>query len=82
MFLSLLLFKALFNGEYSNLTFPTTPGLYPKSSPVKYSYFKQYSNIHSSNYLDDDEETLPSFLPRLSRILSSSVNVIFKIYKS
>ena len=34
-----LFFKASPNGEYWNLTFSGTFGLYPKSSPVKYSYF-------------------------------------------
>ena len=33
------LFTASPNGEYSNLVCSTTPGLYPKSSSVKYSYF-------------------------------------------
>ena len=27
------------SGEYSSFAFLTTPGLYTKSSPVKYSYF-------------------------------------------
>ena len=31
------LLKPLSNGEYSNLAFSTTPGLYPTSLPVKYS---------------------------------------------
>ena len=39
------LLKTLFNGEYSNLACSTTPGLYPKSSPIKYSDL--------SNSLDD-----------------------------
>ena len=37
LFLALLL-KASPDGEYSSLTFSATPGLYPKSSLVKYSY--------------------------------------------
>ena len=32
------LLKILPNGEYSNLACSTKPDLYPKSSPVKYSY--------------------------------------------
>ena len=45
-----LLFKALINGEYSNLACSTTPGLYlgTKSLPVKHSYL--------SNSLDDNAE--------------------------
>ena len=34
-----LFFKAFPDGKYWNLTFSSTFGLYPKSSPVKYSYF-------------------------------------------
>ena len=51
-FLSFLnpLFKALSNGEYPNLAFSTTAGLYSKFSPVKYSYFS-----HSP---DDNAELL------------------------
>ena len=41
-----VLLKTLLNGKYSNLAFSTTPGLYAKYSPVKYSYF--------SNSLDDN----------------------------
>ena len=47
-------FKAPPNGEYSNSTFSTTPGLYPKYSPVKYSCL--------SNYLDDNAEILAASL--------------------
>ena len=32
-------------GEYSNLACSTTPGLYPKSSPVKYSYLDDNAEI-------------------------------------
>ena len=38
------------NGEYSNVGLSTTPGLYPKSSPVKYSYL--------CSSLDDNAEIL------------------------
>ena len=48
--LSALLIKSSPNGEYSNLAFSTTLGLYLKSSPVKYSYL--------SNSLDDNAEIL------------------------
>ena len=44
------LLKTLPNGEYSNLARSTTPVLYPKSSPVKYSYLW--------NSLDDNAEIL------------------------
>ena len=37
--------KTLSNVEYLNLACSTTPGLYPKSSAIKYSYL--------SNSLDD-----------------------------
>ena len=38
-FLPLVLFvKTIPNGEYSSLRFSNTFGLYPNSSPVKYSY--------------------------------------------
>ena len=49
-FSSNCLLKTLPNGENSNLTFSTTPGLYPKSLPVKYSYF--------SNSPDDNADIL------------------------
>ena len=45
-----LLFRASPTGEYSNLACSTTPGLYPKSSSVKYSYL--------FNCLDDNAEGL------------------------
>ena len=54
-----LLFKASPNGEFSNLTFSTTPGLYPKSAPVKYSYL--------SNSLDNEAEILAAFLSKSYR---------------
>ena len=41
-------FKASPNGEYSNLTFLTTPGLFPNFSSAK------HSNLPS--YLDDNAE--------------------------
>ena len=41
-------------GEYSNLACSTTPGLYPKSSPVKYSYL--------SSSLDDNAEIVAASL--------------------
>ena len=47
------LLKASPKGEYSNLTFSTIPGLYPKSSTVKYSYL--------SNSLDDNADNLACF---------------------
>ena len=50
------LFKASPNGEHSNLTFSTTPGLYPKSSPAEYSYL--------SNSLDDKTEILAASLSK------------------
>ena len=55
-FSSKALLKTLPNGEYSNLAFSTTPGLYPKSSPVKYSYF--------SNSPDDNTEILAASLSK------------------
>ena len=74
-FFCLLYLKTLPNGEYSNLACSTTPGLCPKSSPVRYSYL--------SNSLDDNVEMLAALLSKsywawfvliLSlRILSSSV---------
>ena len=42
------------NGEYSNLARSVTPGFYPKSWPVKYSYL--------SNYLDGNAEILAASL--------------------
>ena len=54
-----LLFKASPNGEFSNLTFSTTPGLYPTSAPVKYSYL--------SNSLDNKAEILAAFLSKSYR---------------
>ena len=45
------------NKEYSNLALSTTPGLYPKSSPVKYSYL--------SNSVDDNAEILAVSLSKL-----------------
>ena len=53
-FSSTPLLKTLPNGEYSNLAGSTIPGLYPKSSPVKYSYL--------SNFLDDNAEILAASL--------------------
>ena len=46
LFLSFIdpLFKASPNGKYSNLTFSIAPGLYPKSSLVKYSYLPNSSD--------------------------------------
>ena len=44
--------KILPNGEYSHLTFSTAPGLYPKSSPVKYLT------------PNDNGETLPTSLSK------------------
>ena len=40
----------------SNLAFSTTPGLYHKSSPVKYSYFSSSS--------DDNEDILAASLSK------------------
>ena len=48
------LLKTLRNQEYSNLACLTTPDLYPKPSPVSYSYL--------SNYLDDNAEILATSL--------------------
>ena len=45
------------NGEYSNLGLSTTPGLYPKSSPVKYSYL--------CSSLDDNAEILAASQSKL-----------------
>ena len=54
--LLLALFRASPNREYSKVTLLTTSGLYPKSSPVKYSYL--------SNSLDDNAEILAASLSR------------------
>ena len=51
------LLRALPKREYSNLALSTTPCLYPKSSPLK------YSNLSSS--LDDNAESLAASLSRL-----------------
>ena len=51
------LLKATPNGKYSNFAISTTPGLYPKSSPVKYSYL--------SSSLDDNADILAAFLSKL-----------------
>ena len=48
------LLNILPNGYYSNLACSATPGLYPKSSLVKYSYL--------SNSLDDTAEILAASL--------------------
>ena len=82
-FFCLLYLKNLPNGEYSNLACSTTPGLCPKSSPVRYSYL--------SNSLDDNVEMLAALLSKsywawfvliLSlRILSSSVCHFWKDLK-
>ena len=48
------LFRASPNGEYSNLACTIILGLYPKSSPVKYSYL--------SNSLDNNAEILAASL--------------------
>ena len=50
------LLKTSPNGQYLNLTFSTTPGLYPKFSPVKYSYL--------SSSVDDNAEILASSLSK------------------
>ena len=52
-----LLFKVSPNGEYSDLACSTTTTLYPKSSPVKYSYL--------SNSVDHNAETLAASLSKL-----------------
>ena len=60
LFLSVLLLivllKASPNGKYSNLAFSTNPGLYLKSSPVKYSYI--------SSSLDDNANILAASLSK------------------
>ena len=73
------LLKTLPNGEYLNLASSTTPGLYSKSSPAKYSYL--------FSFLDNNTEILAASLSKSywawfalilsSRTLSSSVNVNF-----
>ena len=50
------LFKASLNLEYSCLAPPSTPGLYSKSSPAKYSYL--------SNTLGDNAEILTDALSK------------------
>ena len=35
------------NGEHSNVSFSTTAGPYPKSSPVKYSYLSSSLDYHA-----------------------------------
>ena len=45
------------HGEYSNLVFSITLGLYPKSSHVKYSYLPK-------RFLDDNAEILAVSLPK------------------
>ena len=57
------LLKTLPNGEYSNLAFSATCGLYPKPSPVKYSYFS-----------DSPDESAEILAVSLSRIFISSVS--------
>ena len=67
------------NGGYSDWAYSTTPGLYLKSLPVKYSYL--------SNSLDDNAEMWAASLSKSywawfvlilsSIILSSSGNLIF-----
>ena len=56
LFLSIIkyLLKASPNGEYSNLVLSTSPGLFPKSSPVTYSYL--------SNSLDDNGDIVAASL--------------------
>ena len=51
-----LLLKISPNGEYSNFALSTTPGLYPISSRVKYSY--------SSSSLDDNADILAASLSK------------------
>ena len=48
------LLKASPNEEHSNLALSRTPGFYPKSSPVNYSYL--------SSSLDDNADNLAAFL--------------------
>ena len=55
-FFSNPLLKTLLNREYSNLAFSTTSGLYPKSSPVRYSYL--------FNSLDNNAEILAASLSK------------------
>ena len=54
--LLLVLFKASTTEEYLNLTFSTISSLYPKSSPVKYSYL--------SNSPDHNAELLAAYLSK------------------
>ena len=42
------LLKTSPNGEYSNLALSATPGLYPRYSPVKYSYLSNYLVIFAA----------------------------------
>ena len=56
-FLFFFVFFFQSNGEYSNVACSTTPGLYPKSSPAKYSYF--------SNSPDHSAEILAACLSKL-----------------
>ena len=63
--------KTMPNGDNSNLAFSNIFGLYPKSSPVKYSYFSRRS-------LDDNAEILAASLPKsywawFDLILSSKI---------
>ena len=63
--------KTMPNGDNSNLSFSNIFGLYPKSSPVKYSYFSRRS-------LDDNAEILAASLPKsywawFDLILSSKI---------
>ena len=51
------LFNASPNAEYSNLNFPSTSGLNPKSLLAKYSYL--------SNSLDDNAEIVAACLSKL-----------------
>ena len=50
------LLKTLPNGEYLNLASSTTPGLYFKSSPAKYSYL--------FSFLDNNTEILAASLSK------------------
>ena len=56
VWLLVLLLKTSPNGEYSNLAFLSTLGLYPKSSSVRYSYL--------SNSLQDNAGILVASLSR------------------
>ena len=62
--------KTLPNGNYSNLACSTIPGLYPKSSPIKYSYL--------SSSLDNTTDILAaslskSYWAKFALILSSRI---------